>query len=81
MTVARRYEGRLTSLNLLMALSLQNISKMWSALFFAVNITRDIETFVQISVYEIKPKLMKSERILYIIKSTKKAYHILEIQS
>ena len=81
MTVARRYESRLTSLNLLMALSLQNISKMWSALFFAVNITRDIENFFQISVYEIKPKLMKSERILYIIKSTKKAYHILEIQS
>ena len=81
MTVARRYESRLTSLNLLMALSLQNISKMWSALFCAVNITEDIENFFQISVYEIKPKLMKSERILYIIKSTKKAYHILEIQS
>jgi len=51
---------------------------MWSAFFYAVNITGNIE----ISILLKKPKWLKSEKINDIsnnIESTTKADHILEI--
>ena len=71
-----------------------SISKMWSTFFCAVNITGELNNFVQISICKIKPELSGNIEILsgnieilsgYIeilsgnIESKKKADNILEM--